>query len=208
MSTYFYTCWLTVSPFRMYLWFNIPLISKNTINIAFTSDRDCRAFLGLGEPGFFHRNDWNLVSGSCPYSQISSSAIAFDNKSWSSARDCFKAWQIITRFFFCSMFRSFGINFAAPLFIARTSVTTRWHVPKESPDSALNSWSVFLLSRLSISYICSFASLVSDDKGLSLLSSSSTPVCPWTVYTIWKLSLYSKHKGMLHHNSGFSSCFG
>ena len=84
---------------------------------------DCLAFLGLGKRGIFHWDDWNLVSGPYPYTQVSSPALIIDNKFRSTARDCFTSWHTGMRFSFWSGFRSLRTNFNVTLFMHRLNGT-------------------------------------------------------------------------------------
>ena len=70
----------------------------------------------------------------------------------------------------------YRISVAATSFIAKSTVITRWHVPQESPDSAL----IFLSASVLIQYFSDlpFASSILHADGLSLHSSSKTIICP------------------------------
>ena len=80
--------------------------------------------------------------------------------------------------------------------LAKSTLTIRWHVPQEISDSVLISLSIFLLYCSSISQIYTFASLVSDDDGLPLFSSSSTLVCPSLNWNLIQMCISRYHAGI------------
>ena len=75
----------------------------------------CRALFGLGDSGCFHCDDCAFVSGSYPYTHVSSPVITMFRNSGSvlvvSSRSCATS----TRSSFCSADSSLGTNFAATL---------------------------------------------------------------------------------------------
>ena len=83
-------------------WCTSPRMSKNTMSMLLVALRLCLAFFGLGDPGLFHCEDYCLVSGSYPQTQLSSPVMNLDIKDGSSRARCF-----------CSGVRSLGTNFAA-----------------------------------------------------------------------------------------------